>query len=229
MTTDSQAYASNAETAYIADVSDRDVNRAIDERIVPEAFVQLNNERRLSHLAAAFIAFYCKTETMFTANMRKRVLNAIADQVKSYKNVPTERELRTLITRPETKSLFHFSTHEAGSAVSVDFSKFLSAVLMRSEQVERALQAVSSNDDVMAGLPVFRGTRVRIDSVLASVDNGIELSRLQASYPFLSHELIESARIYSLVRPRRGRPPRLGEANPGWILKSTTVVHPASK
>lgn len=229
MTTDSQAFVSNAETAYIADVSDRDVNRAIDERIVPEAFVQLNSGRRLSHLAAAFIAFYCKTENMFTANMRKRVLNAIADQVTNVGSLSTDRELRILINHPEASAVFRFSTHEADAAVSVDFSKYLKAVLARSEEVERALQAVSCDEDVMAGLPVFRGTRVPIDSVLASVDDGIEFSRLKKSYPFLSNELIAYARIYSQIRPRRKRPRSLGEANPSWILKSRKVVRQANK
>ncbi|SFG43294.1 Uncharacterized conserved protein, DUF433 family [Duganella sp. CF458] len=230
MSVHSQTYVSSVEAAYIADVTDRDVHRAIDEQIVPDGFIQLSNGRRLSRLAAAFIAFYYKTETMFTASMRKRVLNTIADQVTNSGNlIVTEHELRTLLNRAETKSVLHFSTEEAESAVSVDFSKYISVVFKRSEEVERALLAISSSEDVMGGLPVFRGTRVPVDSILASIENGVELSRIKDSYPFLSDELIKYAKIYSRVRPRRGRPRRLDEVNPGWKVKTEKIVRAASK
>ena len=49
---------------------------------------------------------------------------------------------------------------------------------------------------VMRGAPVFRGTRVPISNVLASLKAGFELSELREAYPFLTPELVEAAQSY---------------------------------
>ncbi len=61
---------------------------------------------------------------------------------------------------------------------------------------------------VMGGAPVFRGTRVPIANVLASLEAGFGLDQLQEAYPFLTQEHLEAARSYVATRvnqPRRGR------------------------
>lgn len=50
--------------------------------------------------------------------------------------------------------------------------------------------------EVMGGRPCFAGTRVPADIVMASVDKGIEWSRLVASYPFLTEAHVAAARAY---------------------------------
>ena len=49
---------------------------------------------------------------------------------------------------------------------------------------------------VMRGAPVFRGTRVPISNVLASLKAGFELCELREAYPFLTAELVEAAQSY---------------------------------
>ena len=99
--------------------------------------------------------------------------------------------------------------------------------LVSSEKVDWALQAVSSDDRVMGGLPVFRGTRVPIDFVLASVEEGIDFERLKNSYPFLTTQLIEAAMIYAQILPRRGQPRQIEDVPPGWTLISSKIVRSA--
>ena len=67
---------------------------------------------------------------------------------------------------------------------------------------------------VMRGAPVFRGTRVPISNVLASLKAGFELSELREAYPFLTPELVEAAQCYEpLTEPgltvRRSSPARV--------------------
>jgi len=99
--------------------------------------------------------------------------------------------------------------------------------LVSGEKVDWALRAVSVDERVMGGLPVFRGTRVPIDFVLASVEEGIDFDRLKNSYPFLTTKLIEAAMIYAQILPRRAPPRRVDDVPPGWTLISSKIVRPA--
>jgi uncharacterized protein (DUF433 family) len=90
--------------------------------------------------------------------------------------------------------------------------------------VELAHQLVTSDPEILRGEPVFSGTRVPIDNVLASADGDISPARLRASYPFLTPAHIEAARTYAAVHPRRGRPRRLSEIDPRWQLARSTVI-----
>lgn len=59
------------------------------------------------------------------------------------------------------------------------------------------IAAVVEDPQVMGGLPVFRGTRVPIANVLASLDAGFNLDQLREAYPFLTQELVNAALSYS--------------------------------
>lgn len=59
------------------------------------------------------------------------------------------------------------------------------------------IAAVVEDAQVMGGLPVFRGTRVPIANVLASLEAGFNLDQLREAYPFLTPELVNAARNYS--------------------------------
>jgi uncharacterized protein (DUF433 family) len=83
---------------------------------------------------------------------------------------------------------------------------------------------ITVDEQVLGGTPVFKGTRVPIDAVLASLDAGVTLERLRESYEFLTPELIEAAKAYAQARPRRGRPSRLSEINPKLEVLSSEVV-----
>lgn len=224
------SFVSSAEAAYIAEVTDRDVNRAIDEHIVPAPLIQLSAGRKISRLAAAFISFYFETDEIFTAALRKRVLSTIADRIIAAGKL--ERALALNISAIDTgiDSIFHFTTTEAeASVISVDFTKYLDIAISRADKVDFAIKSISTAEDIMDGIPVFRGTRVPIDIVLASIESGTDFARLKNSYSFLTEELIEAAKIYVCIRPRRGRPRRIADIHPDWKLKSTKIVRAASK
>ena len=64
--------------------------------------------------------------------------------------------------------------------------------------------AIVEDPDVMGGVPVFKGTRVPIAHVLASLRVGIEFEPLLEVYPFLTHELVDAALSYGAPRLARG-------------------------
>lgn len=77
---------------------------------------------------------------------------------------------------------------------------------------------------VMGGAAVFAGTRLPIDTVLASLAGGTSLERLQASWPFLTEAHVDAARAWRTEHLREpGRP----LSSYGLTSTSTKVVQRA--
>jgi len=111
--------------------------------------------------------------------------------------------------------------------VRVDVSHYVAEAMARAKEVDRAEQLVVEDAEVMDGLPCFAGSRVPIETVLASLERGIAKDRLITSYPFLTEAHIDAARVYAQVHPRRGRPRRLSDLNPSATPRVTRVVRSA--
>lgn len=88
----------------------------------------------------------------------------------------------------------------------ISFEKHMNIVKERLEHLREAESVVVTDSDIMGGVPVFKGSRVPIDIVIASLDEGIPFEVLKEDYGFLTPELVEDARIYAKTHPRRGRP-----------------------
>ena len=81
---------------------------------------------------------------------------------------------------------------------------------MLGEDVDDAGKLVSTDPEVMGGMVCFKGTRVSIENVLASLDRGISWLHVVHSYPFLTEAHVDAAQAYisdhtSLGRLRRTR------------------------
>lgn len=210
-----------AEAAFIAGLSDRDMNRVVDEHILPDVLVQSNNGRSFARLGAAFAGFYFSTEQQFVANLRREILRKLtlrlelrADKDLVFDLAPMPRDLDWCVDVPNAR---------------IDVTAFIRAALERVRKVERANSLVQEDPEVMGGLAVFSGTRVPIEIVNASMDRGIDKQRMVASYPFLTDEHIEAARVYTKIHPKRGRPRRMSETHPNWKVKSSRAVRSAAK
>ena len=83
---------------------------------------------------------------------------------------------------------------------------------------------VTSDPEIMGGAPVFAGTRVPIDGVLASLAAGIDMSRIRDSYPFLTEAHLQAARAYDEAQPSCYRPQSIAEAHPDWEVTERRVV-----
>lgn len=56
---------------------------------------------------------------------------------------------------------------------------------------------VITDPEILSGTPVFAGSRVPIEIVLASLARGVPFDRLKESWPFLTMEHIQTARDYA--------------------------------
>lgn len=112
--------------------------------------------------------------------------------------------------------------------VEVDVLPFLQEAFYRAKEVDQADALVTTNPEVMGGVPVFVGTRVPFGIVLGSLAAGVHLGRLQASYPFLTEAHIQAAKVYEAVHPRRGRPRRIADVNPELERRVIRVIKRAA-
>ena len=69
-------------------------------------------------------------------------------------------------------------------------------------------EMVISNQEIMRGTPVFKGTRVPVDLVADMLSQGATVEEILEGYPTLSKEKIAIAPLYMRAFPRRGRPSR---------------------
>lgn len=84
---------------------------------------------------------------------------------------------------------------------------------MPANEVSRTDALVTTDPEIMGGMPVFAGTRVPVSAVLDSVAVGVQLDRIQAAYPFLTEAHIQAAKAAEVELPL-ARPQRLSEMNP---------------
>src|SRR5215831_13100552 len=77
----------------------------------------------------------------------------------------------------------------------------------RLQNLEKISSTVHSDPEIMAGTPVFRGTRIPVHLIAHMVEQGTPVNEISEGYPSLSREMVEYAKIYATIHPRRGRPP----------------------
>lgn len=175
----------SAEAAFIAVLTDRQMHRVVDERLLPDSvFEQRGSTRLFTRLGAGFAKFYFGTEDWLLARARRQVLDELSARVD---RLPVKEALLTLM------QLDAISWKLERGFVAVDVLPFLQQALQRVKQVEQADALVVTDPDILGGAPVFAGTRVPSDLVLGSLGAGIGLDRLQASYPFLTEAHINMA------------------------------------
>lgn len=95
--------------------------------------------------------------------------------------------------------------------------------------IEKAQMLVTADPEILGGAPVFAGTRVPVDAVLASARKNIDSDRILKVYPCLTDEHLKAAEVYIGVHPRRGRPSNASTVPPSWKVKSSRRVDRAAR
>lgn len=211
-----------AEAAFIAGISDRDMNRVVDEHILPDTLLLLRDGRLFSRLAAAFARFYFGTEKVFVADFRRQVVTELTTRL------ATRSDRYFVLALPEAMPK-DLNWNIDRDHAQIDVAVFVQEAWTRVRQVERASSLVTTAPDVLAGEAVFAGTRVPIEIIVSSLENGIDKRRLVSSYPFLTDAHIDAAHVFSRIHPKRGRPRRIADVHPEWTPKSSRLVRAAAK
>lgn len=176
------------EAAYFADVSVRQVDKAIEENIIrpwrPDARVIY-----LDRDDVVTIALLAQTGLQLPKQTKKQIHKWIRS---SFEEHPVEhRELflsNILVLR--------LDPHIVSMADQLDTYR------------ERRERYISSDPEIQGGDPVIAGTRLPVNSVATRLERGDSVDDLVADYPGIPKTAFEAARIYADAHPRRGRPAR---------------------
>ncbi len=193
-----------SEAAVVANVTVRNMNRAIDEAILPKRFFQLKNGGRwVKSDACAYVHFYFHTAGRLTAEERTRVIY-------SFVKIPK---------RPTSGSwVFH------DDFITLNFDRFVEETAARYASLRRARERVVEDPEILGGAPTLRGTRIGVYDVAAAVSAGTSKGRLHAAYPTLSDDDFELAALYAEANPARGRPKRPASVGSGVEATSERTV-----
>lgn len=191
------------EAAVVSSVAVRDVNRVIDEKILPEGLYKVGRDRsrRFSANACAFISFYFRSANQLTSEERVRTIALASKRLGKETTNDLEREW---IIRQDF--------------LSIDLAPFLRSTRQRLARLSAARALVVEDSDILGGTPVLKGTRIPVYDVAASVTAGLLTERILAAYPGLTDEALELAALYAEANPQRGRPRRSPSLPAGAVI-----------
>jgi len=208
------------EAAVVASVTVRDVNRVIDERILPDGLYVVANDRtrRLFVDSCVLIAFYFRAANRLTAEER---IKTIADASARLPSSLAKEGGRTSALRKKWVVTEDFLT--------IDLAPFVKSVQEQFSKLQDARALVVEDPEVLGGVPVIRHTRIPVYDVAASAAAGISTDRLEAAYPGLTVRDVELAALYAEANPQRGRPRRTLTAPPAKTALVTSRRLPRRK
>src|ERR1700733_14407320 len=146
------------EAAVAAGVSLPQVNRVIDEKILPDDWYSTSPTRTVRTDACLLISFYFETADLLTAGARLQTIrNAVAhdhtwQQWKDYSS--------------------------GDNVLTVRFANFWENVDRRLRTLMAAEKMVVEDPEILRGTPVIRGTRVPVPTVAAQFDPGTPADRI---------------------------------------------------
>lgn len=198
----------SAEAAFIAGLTQQQMNRMADEHLVPESLLaKEDGSRRFARITAAWAKFFFDTDGLLIAAARKSILSELTARVALSKSSDHMMSLHGLAKDVD------WTIADPKIGFRLDFTVIVSEAISRAKAVDAADEMIVKTEGIMGGKPCFKGTRLPIEMILASLDKGISEDRISDEYS-LTREQLQAARVYAQVHPQRGRPARLGAANP---------------
>jgi uncharacterized protein (DUF433 family) len=191
-----------AEVVFIAEISDKQLERVADEHLVPDHLLNSKGPDRLyARLVAPLARFYFATESILVAAARQDVIKEICQQVQKF---PSNESLMALTDMPT-----EFSWRVVMQDIEINLLRFAAQAYVKAKKVDQAEELIVEDEEIMGGLPCFAGTRIPISVVLGTLDNGMSLEYVTKHYSFLTNAHVAAARIYAQVHQRRERSSRL--------------------
>jgi uncharacterized protein (DUF433 family) len=188
-----------AEAAFVAGVEVQEVNRALDDRILPTGLFRLG-ARELSPMACVFLAVYFGTAAMLTAQSRRMVLKGVEALLPTI----TMDMSRDLLSKEWAMLLEEECVRV--DTVSVDLRPYVEYTVSHYAQLVDLRDWVTAEPAIMGGAPVIKGTRIPVHDVAASLKAGHRIDEILAAYPRLCEDDVHRAALYAKTNPLRGRP-----------------------
>jgi uncharacterized protein (DUF433 family) len=173
-----------AEASWVTGLSVKAINKAIEDAAVPVRTVRAGKLRRR----------YVPYTSLVCLQLHAEGLNRLPLRVR--------REVfRRVLRQPQQKQLRYTE------ALIVDVERATTKMRTRVKELERAASMIHADPEIMAGTPVFRGTRVPVYVIAELLDRGTPLKEIVEGYPSITEEMVNYARVYAVTHAKRGRPP----------------------
>lgn len=181
------------ETAFVASVSVRDVNRVIDENILPEGFYTTGNGRHVRLVACPLVGFYFRSAKALTSEERVSLIRRFSERIAGGISTAEWRAADWTIR---------------DGFLTVSLSDFVAEADDRATRLAKAQALIVEDPEILSGTPVLRGTRIPVHDVVASLNAGVARDRILSAYAGLDEETLDLAALYAEATPVRGRPRR---------------------
>jgi uncharacterized protein (DUF433 family) len=186
------------EAADLAGVSVRMIEKATEENVVPK----VSRGKSAHRVKAARVPFGTVAYV--------RVLKSVKGV---HFNKTTKRELFKVLEE-QREDLGDFEIFEG---LTLSISKLAETVHENALRYVISREAhLTSDDEILGGEPIIKGTRITCRSVLGRVDGGDTIDDLCEDYGDIPREAFEAALIFARTHPPRGRP-KVGKP---WHSKS---------
>jgi uncharacterized protein (DUF433 family) len=210
------------EVAVVAGVDVREVDRVIDEKVLPKDLfnVSRGRARELSPIACLFIAFYYATAKLLTADARRGLIGRIRSDLleSSIHDITQELLSRNWTIDVTTDHL-----------ITLNLDSIVRRTVHGASLLEEACSRITSSPEVMGGADVIDGTRIMVRDLAEAVNAGRPFADILEDYehPTLTERDVELAAIYAKAYPVRGRPPlEKALAKKGYRrLRSSKKIH----
>jgi uncharacterized protein (DUF433 family) len=93
-----------------------------------------------------------------------------------------------------------------GSVIFIQVKSARKEVETGLRRLAEATRMVESDQEIMRGAPVYRGTRIPVHAIADMLSQGAPVGEILEGYPALTREKVELAPMYVKAFPRRGRP-----------------------
>ena len=202
-----------AEAAYIANITELQANRIVEEAFLPKDFFNKDKGLTFSFAACVLASFYYQKGSNYKKGFRIKVLKQFLQRTPNLSKVEDP-----VVFKTETKNddFWRITVDD----IMIDMGKMAIPVRERFE----CLQKIVSSQDVMHGEPVLIGTRIPAFFISFWAKEGLSVAQIREKFPSIpSDDLIHAAIIWTDLNPFNGRPKRLSELKPLWrVLLSTT-------
>jgi uncharacterized protein (DUF433 family) len=202
------------EAAVVAGVEVRDINRLIDEHILPDELVRNDSTRLLWAGACALVRFYYGAEKALTADERKGAIRHVCLDARSKRLTWTIKRWRQ--ARP------HW-TYRHDHFLTLNFDRFVEDTINEHARLTKAREIVGEDPHILGGTPVVKGSRVPVYDIAASAARGLTPAEIKEDYPGLDEEKIALAILYAKATPQRGRPKTMSSADRGTPVSRKVV------
>jgi uncharacterized protein (DUF433 family) len=174
---------SSREVAFLAEVSQKAVDQAVDRREVKVLRSRRRHDpsRALGVNVAVYLIVRKEAGEFLTAKAKQRLYQRLSVA----KHVPATIDLGPVIVRT---------------------SPAVEQIRQRRALLDNIHRFVLSDQAVRGGEPVFQGTRIPIYMIADMLQDGTEEEEILAAYPALSGDALRAAQLYLQLYPRRGRP-----------------------